>query len=87
MKVIYLNPGQIEYEHTAYSEELKESVMRVKIQIAIRVKVDGDRYVCLDGNKRLSIINDLGLDIRIPAVLTNDFSKQGSTYWGAMNHH
>jgi hypothetical protein len=87
MKVIYLKPSQIIYTKTDYSNDLMESVSRAKIQFAIKVKVDGDKYICLDGNKRLSIVNDLNLDISIPVVLTNDFSKQGSTFWGAMNHH
>ena len=87
MKVIYLKPNQIIFQKTDYSKDLMESVKRAKIQIAIKVKVDGDKFVCLDGNKRLSIIQDLDLDINIPVVLTNDFSKQGSTFWGAMNHH
>jgi hypothetical protein len=87
MKVIYLKPSQITYTKTDYSNDLMESVSRAKIQFAIKVKVDGDKYICLDGNKRLSIVNDLNLDISIPVVLTNDFSKQGSTFWGAMNHH
>lgn len=87
MKVIYLKPSQIIYNKTDYSNDLLESVNRAKIQFAIKVKVAGDKYICIDGNKRLSIVNDLNLDISIPVVLTNDFSKQGSTFWGAMNHH
>jgi len=87
MQVIYLTKEQIKYHQTAYDQALVASIKRVKIQIALKIKLTSTGYECVDGNKRLSIINDYQLDFKIPCLLVNDFSKQGSSYWGAMNHH
>jgi len=87
MKVIYLKKEDLKFTRESYSESLKSSISRIKIQIALKVKVVEDGYLVIDGHKRMTVINDLNLDINIPCLLINDFEKQGSTYWGSMNHH
>ncbi len=71
---------------------LLESIAQRGIAIPVRVKRKGERYVCVDGRKRLSACRMLMHKYprlkRIPIMIVNDFSKAGSGFWGkTQNQH
>ncbi|MEG0077341.1 ParB/Srx family N-terminal domain-containing protein [Anaerorhabdus sp.] len=74
------------------SNDLLESVENRGIIIPVKVEaIDQDTYRCVDGHKRLNAISRIEektkQEMEVFCMLTNDFSKSGSTYWGARNHH
>lgn len=88
--IVALN--EITYRPVAYEESLKESIHKRGIAIPVKVRKEEDHYVCVDGNKRLSVCADLAQEnekfLRIPIMILNDFSKAGSAYWGnTQNKH
>lgn len=94
MKMITLMTmlGKIDFVDTNYSNELFESIKQRGIAIPVRVNVVDDRFICVDGHKRLSICKRLSVENekfnRIPVMILNDFSKSGSSFWGnTQNKH
>ncbi|MEG0734726.1 MAG: ParB/Srx family N-terminal domain-containing protein [Anaerorhabdus sp.] len=74
------------------SEELVTSIEARGIIIPVKVEcIDGDMYRCVDGHKRLNACKQIedktNCEFEVFCMLVNDFSKSGSTYWGARNHH
>ncbi|WP_442881314.1 hypothetical protein [Anaerorhabdus sp.] len=53
--------------------------------------INDEGIYCVDGHKRCSACQILeeteNREIEVNCMITNDFSKSGSTYWGARNHH
>lgn len=53
--------------------------------------IDDEGIHCVDGHKRLSACSVLekteNKEMEINCMITNDYSKSGSTFWGARNHH
>lgn len=53
--------------------------------------IDESGIHCVDGHKRLSACAILEqrdkCEIEVNCMITNDFTKAGSNYWGARNHH
>lgn len=71
--------------------ELLDSIRVRGVAIPVHVCRNGDRYVCLDGRKRLTACRMLeqektGIE-RIPVLIKGDYSKAGCSFWGAKNHH
>lgn len=77
----------IHYQKMEINPELINSIKNRGISLAIKVKCVEDGYEVIDGHKRCNACEMLGIE-EIPCVLTNDFSKAGSAYWGnTKNHH
>lgn len=84
--------ASISFEEVPYSKELYESIATRGIAIPIKVEVKEDGFLCVDGKKRLTIAKQLAKENpkfnRIPIMITNDFSKSGSAFWGnTQNKH
>ena len=73
--------NSIKFVYTKYDEVLYESIKNKGLFIAVKVCINGDDYICIDGNKRLSVLKDLGIK-EVFVMIKNDFSKAGSMYWG-----
>ena len=61
------------------------------IAIPVKVEHDGTGYRCVDGHTRLTaakmLLNEKTGIERIPVFICKDFTKAGSAFWGAKNHH
>ncbi len=73
-------------------DKLIDSIRIRGVAIPVRVIIKDNKYVCVDGQKRLSACALLGKEeekfLQIPIMILNDFSKSGSSYWGnTQNHH
>ena len=87
-----ININEITFDRVPYPEELKQSLKNRGVAIAIKVRVTDDGYECVDGHKRLTILEELAKDDdrfgHVACTLVNDFSKAGSAYWGnTQNKH
>jgi len=82
--------SSITFQECQVEDAFLESIAKHGIAIPVQVKKEADgSYLCVDGNKRLSACKKLYPNRnRIPVMITNDFSKSGSSFWGnTQNHH
>lgn len=88
MRIDQLTMEDIEFSYTPYSDALQQSVLRMGFAFPIQVRKQGSHYLCLDGHKRLSILQDMqDSSLRfhnIPVVIMNS-ARSASTK--SMNHH
>ncbi len=85
-----VNLDQIDFTETDPGD-LLESIRIRGIAIPVQVLRSQDRFVCVDGNKRLTACRLLrnekpGVD-RVPVFIKGDYSKAGCAFWGPKNHH
>ncbi len=77
---------RIRYTEIKIDQALLDSIRRRGIAIPVHVAHDEDGYVCVDGHKRLTAAGILAQEdsryARIPVMITNDFTKAGSAFWG-----
>lgn len=81
------------FEEEEISDFLLQSIQTRGIAIPVHVRsIEENQYECIDGKKRLTAAKKLSEKDakfkRIPVMITNDFSKAGSSFWGnTQNHH
>ncbi|MCD7808327.1 MAG: hypothetical protein LUH02_03215 [Erysipelotrichaceae bacterium] len=59
MRMLKIPISSIIYENKNYSQQLYDSVMRIGFSFPITVSIKNDQYICIDGHKRLSALNDI----------------------------
>lgn len=95
MRVIALNLDQIQYDKKEVPETLKESVLRRGLAFPLKVnQIDDDHYVCIDGHKRLTILNELKEMVpdhrylkQIPVIIQNSENVRTNDAWRGRNVH
>ena len=73
-------------------EDLLDSIAQRGVAIPVQVAKDEAGWYCTDGRRRLSACALLAeKDVkfrRIPVMITDDFTKAGSAFWGnTRNRH
>ena len=59
MKIQACNIDEIDFKPCEYSDALRDSLLRMGQGFPIHVKLKDNKYVCIDGHKRLSAISDI----------------------------
>lgn len=59
MQIKGISIQHILFVYQPYPITLKKSLLRAGVQFPLQVRMQGDRYICLDGHKRLSAIQDI----------------------------
>lgn len=81
-----VNIDEIDYEKEDPGEMILDSIRKRGVAIAIQVNRKDERYVCVDGRKRLTACQILSRENpkfqRVPIMILNDYSKAGSAFWG-----
>ncbi len=89
-----MNLNKIQYEYKEYSQTLYQSVLRIGFSFPIKVNIIDGHYYCVDGHKRLSILNDLlkenpsyqkGDDVTI--IVLNNGNSRSNDCWRSRNTH
>lgn len=86
MRIIKLQIQTIEFINKEYDDLLKSSVERIGLSFPIRVEVKENGYRCIDGHKRLTVLNDLGMK-EVPAIVVNNGNNRSNDCWRGRNHH
>lgn len=73
--------NEIKFTYKPYNNSLLESIKARGICLPVKVNEENDSYICIDGHKRLSVLQDLNIDY-VVVMINNDFSKAGSSFWG-----
>lgn len=94
MRMKKVNVNDISYVTTEYAMCLKESIERMGLCFAIKVKVCDGKYICQDGHKRLSAIHDLLSEgkaasriVFVNVIVVNDGSTRSNDCWNGRNSH
>lgn len=85
MKITYIDRHDIEYTETIYEDSLYESVQRIFLSFPIKVSMSDGKYVCTDGHKRLTILEELKSEKKVPCIVQEDLRSTG--LWTPMNSH
>lgn len=56
MKIIKIPFHDIVYRQSEFDETLKNSILRISLSFPIQVRYTEGKYICMDGNKRMSAI-------------------------------
>lgn len=83
---------EIQYIQKEVDPVLLQSIEERGIAIPVKVRMNEEGYECLDGHQRCSacaILKEKDQKFSmIPIMITNDYSKAGSAYWGdTQNKH
>lgn len=94
MRMIALTLEDIRFERKVYDLDLKESIARRGLAFPLKVAIEKDGYICVDGHKRLSVLDDLKEDSRyerfitkIPVIVINSDHNRSNDCWRARNTH
>ena len=85
MRIRKINFQEINFEYCPYPQSMYDSIKRIGLSFPIKVNIIDGQYYCKDGNKRLSIIQDLlkneeGYERRraVPYIIYNDGSSRSN---------
>lgn len=88
MRMIKVTVSNIEYVESTYSQELKSSIERIGLSFPLKLEVTSEgKYLCRDGNKRLTIINEFKLYDQVNAIVVNNGDNRSNDCWRGRNHH
>lgn len=91
MKLHTIDFDAIAYTKKPYDPALRESLLRMGIGFPLHMrKLTNDRYECIDGHKRLSVIHDILLEQpnhKLSNVLIICLDEARTPSGTAKNHH
>jgi ParB-like chromosome segregation protein Spo0J len=83
--------SDIQFTYQEYDTVLLQSVQRIGLSFPIKVKVMDDHYICSDGHKRLSVLQDLLKEEihtkQVNCIVINDGSSRSNDCWRDRNTH
>lgn len=86
MRIIKIPVAAIEYEQRAYDPSLLASIKRIGLSFCVKVNVTDEGYQCVDGHKRLTVLNELGIT-EVNAIVLNDGSSRSNDCSRSRNTH
>ncbi len=86
MRIINVAVKDIKYQEKQFSQALKESIERIGLSFMVKVNENEGGYECVDGHKRLTVLNALHID-RVNVVVLNDGSTRSNDCGKGRNSH
>lgn len=84
----------IDFQYQPYRNSLYQSIKRIGLSFPIKVNIVNQKYQCIDGHKRLSVIFDLlkneaGYETlkEVNILICNDGSTRSNDCWRSRNTH
>lgn len=87
MKIYKLAVSKIHFTYQPYIQELRDSIVRIGLSFPIKVTVQDNQYYCVDGHKRLSVLQDIDSNSLVSVVIVNDGSSRSNDCWRGRNTH
>lgn len=94
MRFVKVKIYDIEFEYQNYPPTLYDSVMRIGFSFPIHVIQRENRYICKDGHKRLSVLQDIlqanpdykrGNEVCV--LIDNSDNPRSNDCWRGRNTH
>ncbi|MDD3028009.1 MAG: ParB/RepB/Spo0J family partition protein [Erysipelotrichaceae bacterium] len=86
MRIKNIEVRNIRYQEKQYSPALKESIERIGLSFMIKVNETDGGYECVDGHKRLAVLNELQVEY-VNVVVLNDGSSRSNDCGKGRNSH
>lgn len=86
MRIIKIPIQQIDFIPTNYSIDLQKSIERIGLSFPIKVSQNNERFTCMDGNKRLTILKHLNI-LEVNCIVLNNGNNRSNDCWRNINHH
>lgn len=86
MRIKNVAVKDIKYQQKQYSPALKESIERIGLSFMIKVNETDDGFECVDGHKRLIVLNELHVEY-VKVVVLNDGSSRSNDCSKGRNTH
>ncbi|MEG0329727.1 MAG: hypothetical protein RSC10_00130 [Longicatena sp.] len=92
MKIEKTPLSNITFTYTPYSETLLSSLKRIGLNFPIYVRLSKQGYICSDGNKRLSAIQDILQEdpnfskFVMISIIVVDYARSAAPYSNHNNH-
>lgn len=94
MRIIKVPINEINYQKTEYDQNLYNSIVRIGFSFPIKVSLTDSGYVCIDGHKRLSALEDILKDDPlykrgnlVAVIVDNNGNVRSNDCWRGRNHH
>jgi len=94
MRIIALKFEDIQFERKPFEASLSESILKRGLAFPIKVKIFDNHYICVDGHKRLSVLetiyqnNPLHRYVKsIPVIVVNSDLNRSNDCWRSRNTH
>ena len=94
MRIIKVDISQINYQYRDYDQNLYDSVMRIGFSFPIQLIIKDNKYICLDGHKRLSVLQDIleknpqyKRGSQVYVLIKNNDNIRSNDCWRGRNSH
>ncbi len=94
MRYIKVNINDIEFEYKEYEQSLYQSVERIGFSFPISVNIIDNKYICIDGHKRLSVLKDILMNnpdykrgSEVVVLVKNNENSRSQDCWRGRNTH
>lgn len=94
VRYIKVDIQDISFEKKAYTQSLYDSVMRIGFSFPIQVYKDDKYYYCVDGHKRLSVLQDIlkadphyKRGSQVLVLVKDGINNRSSDCWRKRNSH
>ena len=94
MRIIALTFSDIQFTRKDYEESLYQSIYRRGLAFPIKVSLQDDSYFCVDGHKRLSVLETIHRTdphhryvTNIPVIVVNTDLNRSNDCWRSRNTH
>ncbi len=94
MRIIKTDISKIKFNYLDYNQELYNSIKRIGFSFPIQVDIVNDQYYCIDGHKRLSVLQDILINepnyargSEVCIVVKNNGNERSNDCWRGRNSH
>ncbi len=94
MRINKIDISKIHFHYQKYDPSLYQSILRIGFSFPITVNQNGETYECIDGHKRLSVLQYILQDhisysrcSFVPVIIKNLGNDRSNDCWRGRNHH
>ncbi|MBS5115271.1 MAG: ParB-like nuclease domain-containing protein [Erysipelotrichaceae bacterium] len=86
MRIVKVKIDLIEYQPSKYPPILKNSIQKIGLSFPIKVITKQNKYECIDGHKRLTILKELNIQ-DVNCIIMDNGNNRSNDCWRQRNYH
>lgn len=94
MRITKIALQDIHYQYSEYTQQLYDSIVRIGFSFPIKVQLIENQYYCIDGHKRLSVLQDIlkndpcySRGHQVCVIIENNGNTRSNDCWRGRNTH
>ena len=94
MRLMKTDISKITFQYQQYNQELYDSIKRIGFSFPIHVNIEDKQYICIDGHKRLSALQDIlkenpdySRGSQVCILIKNNSNSRSNDCWNGRNTH